>query len=72
MSIVDFLNCISEPLPIEVNVFHGSSVRCTGVGTYVGSPTNWDAFKTHLSGFTKSEVFNVSVKDGKLIVDSTL
>ena len=67
MSVVDFLGCISEPTPIEVNV-HGAR----SVYTYVGCPTNWDAFLKHLSGFSNVEVFNVHANGLKLIVDALM
>ena len=69
MSIIDFMNkFIISPVPVEVTFFNGTKELMT----YVGGETNWDAFKKHLSGFTRTNVFSVSVKDDKLILKSSL
>jgi len=56
---------VIEPMPIEVHIGYGNTVMI-----YVGSETNWDAFKTHMKHFKDTEVWSVSVENGKLIVSA--
>lgn len=68
MSVPEFIDSfLVSPLPVEVTMLGENSKF-----TYVGCETNWEAFKTHLSGFTNSIVCSVLVDDGKLLVNAYL
>lgn len=65
MSVPEFLDeFIMEKMDIEVHLVKGNS----STFTYIGSPTNFDAFIKHMEHFKDTEVVSVSVIDGKLIV----
>lgn len=64
VSVPEFLDeFVAEPMPIEVRVCSGKNVM-----TYVGCPTNWDAFEHHMKAFKDTEVFAVSANGDKLVV----
>ena len=70
MSVAEFVaEFVVMPVPVEVNVFVGKN---SGVMTYIGCETNWEAFKKHLEGFTNVEVNDITIEDGKLIINGIL
>ena len=65
ISVPEFLNeFVIEPMPIEVHI------GVTSVMIYIGSETNWGAFKEYMKHFKDTEVWSVSADGGKLIVSA--
>ena len=66
MNVPDFLdNFIMSESFVEVRILVGDSQFI-----YIGSPANYDAFSTHMSGMRNTNVCSVKAENGKVIISA--